>query len=259
MSTLVDNKLKGRLALITGASGGIGAAIARDLWAEGVSLALTSFRNPQAVEDLAKELLSQDHSGQQIISSHCVDTGSAEAIEKLFEAIREKHGQAGPDILVSNAGYGKRYPGISDVSLEEFDYTININLRASFILSKLSIPYMEAQRWGRIIFVSSIAALGGGINACHYAASKAGLSGMMRNLANRHASFGITVNDVAPAMIGETGMIPDAKFVEGTPGDVKNIPVGRLGTPQECANVVTMICKTGYLTGQSILLSGGLR
>lgn len=82
---------------------------------------------------------------------------------------------------------------------------------------------------------------------------------MMRNLAAKQAKSGITVNDVAPAMIGETGMIPDASILEGTAGDVKNIPVGRLGTPQECANVVTMLCKTGYLTGQSILLSGGLK
>lgn len=82
---------------------------------------------------------------------------------------------------------------------------------------------------------------------------------MMKNLAAKQAGHGITVNDVAPAMIGATGMIPDDKFVEGTAGDVKNIPVGRLGTPQECANVVVMMCKTGYLTGQSILLSGGLK
>lgn len=80
----------------------------------------------------------------------------------------------------------------------------------------------------------------------------------MKNLARKHAKSGITVNDVAPAMIGDTGMIPGAASVVGTPGDVKNIPVGRLGTPQECANVVMMFCKTGYLTGQSILLSGGL-
>lgn len=82
---------------------------------------------------------------------------------------------------------------------------------------------------------------------------------MMKNLAAKQAQFGITVNDVAPAMIGDTGMIPDAKTVEGTPGDVKNIPVGRLGTPEECANVVVMLCKTGYMTGQSVLLSGGLK
>ncbi|KAF2965466.1 hypothetical protein GQX73_g8113 [Xylaria multiplex] len=188
----VDNRISGRLALITGASGGIGAAVARSLWAEGSSLALTGFSKFQAVEDLVQELLSK----------------------RVHENQKD-----GPDILVSNAGYGKRFPGILDVSIEEFDYTININLRASFILTKLAIPHMEAQGWGRIIFVSSIAAIGGGINACHYAASKAGLSGMMKNLAARHAKSGITVNDVAPAMIGDTGMIPDAKHVAGTAGD----------------------------------------
>ncbi|RWA03879.1 hypothetical protein EKO27_g11227 [Xylaria grammica] len=258
MST-VDNRVSGRLALITGASGGIGAAVARTLWAEGTSLALTGFSKFQTVEDLVQELLSKPVHENQKITAYQLDTGDAAALEKLFQDIKKDHGQDGPDILVSNAGYGKRFPGILDVSIEEFDYTININLRASFILAKLSIPHMEAQGWGRIIFVSSIAAIGGGINACHYAASKAGLSGMMKNLAAKHAKSGITVNDVAPAMIGETGMIPDAKFVEGGPGDVRNIPVGRLGTPDECAGVVKMICGTGYLTGQSILLSGGLK
>jgi len=185
--------------------------------------------------------------------------GSAEDIQRLFRSIKELHGKDGPDILVSNAGHGKRIPDIGDISIEEFDYTININLRAAFILSKLSIPYMTAQKWGRIVYVSSLSAHGGGINGCHYAASKAGLHGLMKNLAAKHAKNGITVNDVAPAMIGETGMIPDEKFVEGTPGDVKNIPVGRLGTPHEVANVVVMFCQTGYLTGQSVLLSGGLK
>lgn len=255
----VDNRISGRLALITGASGGIGAAIAHDLWAEGCSLALTGFSKFQAVEALAQELLAKRIHDDQKATAYQLDTGDSAALERLFQDIKKNHGQDGPDILVSNAGYGKRLPGILDVSIEEFDHTININLRASFILTKLSIPHMEAQGWGRIVFVSSIAAIGGGINACHYAASKAGLSGMMRNLAAKHAKSGITVNDVAPAMIGDTGMIPDAKFVEGTPGDVRNIPVGRLGTPEECAGIVTMMCKTGYLTGQSVLLSGGLK
>jgi len=191
-------------------------------------------------------------------SSHKVDMASAEDMTRLFQEIATIHGH-GPDILISNAGYGKRIPQIVDIPVDEFDYTILINLRASFILSKLAVPHMAQQKWGRIIFMSSIAAIGGGINGCHYAASKAGLTGMMKNLAGKLASDGITVNDVAPAMIGETGMIPDAKFLEGTPGDVKNIPVGRLGTPQECANVVTMLCRTGYLTGQTILLAGGLK
>ena len=184
--------------------------------------------------------------------------GSADDIERLYKEIESEHSH-GPDILIANAGHGKRIPEIVDIPLEEWDYTILINLRAPFVLAKLAAPHMIEQKWGRIIMMSSIAGYGGGINGCHYAASKAGLTGMVKNLAQKLGKHGITVNDVAPAMIGETGMIPNAKFLEGTPGDVKNIPVGRLGTPQECANVVTMLCKTGYLTGQSILLTGGLK
>lgn len=179
-------------------------------------------------------------------------------IERVFREIRDQHGQDGPDILVSNAGYGKRIPDIVDIPLDEFDYTLTVNLRASFLLAKLAVPGMQARRWGRIVFIGSLAAYGGGINGCHYAASKAGLQGLMRNLARKHAGQGITVNDVAPAMIGDTGLVPDAKSVAGTAGDVANIPVGRLGAPQEVANMVTMCVKTGYLTGQSMLLSGGL-
>jgi 3-oxoacyl-[acyl-carrier protein] reductase len=193
-----------------------------------------------------------------MFTSHHVDMSSAEEMETLFQEIEKRHGQS-PDILVSNAGHAKWIPSILDIPIAEFDYTLNINLRASFILTKLAVPHMKDRKWGRIIYMGSIAAYGGGINGCHYAASKAGLMGMAKNLALKLGADGITVNDVAPAMIGETGMIPDAKFLEGTPGDVRNIPVGRLGVPQEVANVVTMLCKTGYLTGQSIVLSGGLK
>lgn len=158
-------------------------------------MALTGHSKFQAVEKLVEELASKPTHENQRVTAYQLDTGDSAALETLFQDIKKDHGQGGPDILVSNAGYGRRFPGILDVSIEEFDHTININLRASFILSKLSIPHMEAQGWGRIIFVSSIAAIGGGINACHYAASKAGLSGMMKNLAAKHAKSGITVND----------------------------------------------------------------
>jgi 3-oxoacyl-[acyl-carrier protein] reductase len=254
-----DNEIKGRLALITGASGGIGAGCARDLYAQGAHLALTYSSSKGKVDTLISELRSSSPSSSDIkISAHGVDMASEADIERLYKEIESEHGHH-PDIMIANAGYGKRIPQIVDISYDEFDYTLRVNLRAPFILAKLAVPYMVSQKWGRLIFMSSIAGYGGGINGCHYAASKAGMDGMMRNLANKLAKDGISVNSVAPAMIGETGMIPDAKFLEGTPGDVKNIPVGRLGTTQECANVVTMLCKTGYLTGQSILLAGGLK
>ncbi|RMD39780.1 hypothetical protein DV735_g5343, partial [Chaetothyriales sp. CBS 134920] len=254
----VDNEIKGRLALITGASSGIGSACARDLYENGAHVAVTYSKNKAGIDSLVESLKALDRPSQRI-SVHQIDTGKEEDISRLFEEVKAQHNQDGPDILVSNAGYGKRIPQIVDIPVAEFDYTLLINLRASFILAKLAVPHMQAQNWGRIIFMGSIAAQGGGINGCHYAASKAGLVGLAKNLAMKLAPWGISVNDVAPAMIGDTGMIPDSKFVEGTPGDVKNIPVGRLGLPQEVANIVTMLCRTGYLTGQSILLSGGLK
>lgn len=224
-----------------------------------MSLALTYSTNKANLEALVKELNSSDTStlGRRI-SIHHLDLESDSSILTLFKEIQTTHGQA-VDILVANAGYAKVIVRPEDISVEEFDRALTVNLRASFLLVKHCLAHMTQQRWGRIIFISSIAAQGGGINGCHYAASKAGLDGMMKNLAAKLGRSGITVNSVAPAMIGETGLIPDPKMLEGTPGDVKNIPVGRLGKPQECANVVEMICKTGYLTGQNILLSGGLK
>ena len=179
-------------------------------------------------------------------------------ITRLYDEVQTQHGQ-GPDILVANAGYGKRTTNILDISLEEWDYTIAVNLRASFLMTKLAVPHMLERKWGRVVYISSIAAGGTSVNGCHYSASKAGVQGLSKNVANKLGKDGITFNDVAPAMITGTGMIPDEESLKGTPGDVKNIPVRRSGSAQECANVVTMLCRTGYMTGQSILISGGLK
>lgn len=248
----------------------IGAACAHQLADKGVNLALTYSTNLEGINKVTNELKAKtgDSSGIRI-SIHQVDVASAEQIESMFAQIDKEHGQR-PDILVSNAGYGKRLPNVWDISLEEFDYTINVNLRASFILAKGVVEHMKNQRWGRIVFMSSIAGYGGGINGCRkwfsrtmsktnsadYASSKGGLSGMMRNLSTRLAEFNISVNDVAPAMIGETGMIPNAQAI---PEVAAGIPLGRLGTTDEVANVVTMLVTTGYMTGQSLLLAGGLK
>lgn len=180
---------------------------------------------------------------------------SIEEVRALFPALIEAHNQT-PDILVFNAGYGKRIRQIWDIPVEEFDLTLNVNVRASFLLVQGCVERMKEQRWGRIIFVSSIAAHGGGVNGAHYAASKGALTSLMKNLATRLGEYNISVNDVAPAMIGDTGMIPDEKNI---PGVKETIPLGRLGTPDEVAHAVTMFARTGYCTGQTLLLSGGLR
>jgi 3-oxoacyl-[acyl-carrier protein] reductase len=115
---------------------------------------------------LVKELKSSQPVADALrISVHQVDVASAEQMQTMFEQIDKEHGQR-PDILVSNAGYGKRIPQVWDISLEEFDYTINVNLRASFIIVKGVVDHMREQRWGRIVLMSSIAGYGGGINGC---------------------------------------------------------------------------------------------
>lgn len=237
----VDNDISGRLALITGASGGIGAACARDLHAHGASLALTYSSNKASVDQLISDLqpLAQDRK----ITAHQADMAKDDDLKRLYEEITTQHGH-GPDILVANAGYGKRTSDILEIDIEEWDYTINVNLRASFLLTKLAVKHMIEQNWGRIIYISSIAAGGTSINGCHYSASKAGVQGLSKNLAIKLAKNGITCNDVAPAMITGTGMIPDEEFLKGTPGDVKNIPVGRAGSTQECVSLECLSCST---------------
>lgn len=223
----------------------------------GASLVLTYNSNKAPLDALVSELQQRASDGRKI-SIHQCDVGHEAELNRLYAELTQAHGQ-GADILVVNAGYGKRVSSILDITIEEWDYTINVNLRSSFILTKLAMPHMLSRSWGRVIYISSIAAGGTSINGCHYSASKAGVQGLAKNLAAKMGKSGITFNDVAPAMITETGMIPDEKALAGTPGDVKNIPVGRSGRPQECANVVTMLARTGYMTGQSILLSGGLK
>ena len=202
------------------------------------------------------ELQPQDSNRK--ISAHQCDVVKEADLNRLIDEISQEQGQ-GADIVVVNAGYGKRITNILDISVEEWDHTMNVNLRSSFILTKLAVPHMLKNGWGRVVYISSIAAGGTSVNGCHYSASKAGVQGLCKNLANKMGKSGITFNDVAPAMITETGMIKDEESLVGTPGDVKNIPVGRSGRPQECANVVTMLCRTGYMTGQSIWVSGGLK
>ncbi|CAK4032963.1 NAD(P)-binding [Lecanosticta acicola] len=259
-----DNNIAGRLVLITGASGGIGSACARQFASHGCHLALTYASNRDALEALVQELQSAPKSGDgssskqatpQRFTIHKADLASASEPLALCEEVQRQHGRA-VDILISNAGYGKRIRDVSDIPLSEFEHTLNVNLRAPFLLVKGVVEGMKAQKWGRIVFVSSIAAHGGGMNGCHYAASKGGMMGMMKNLATNLAAWNISVNDVAPAMVGNTGLLPSG---DQFPGLVDSIPLQRLCEPEEVANAVLFYARTGFATGQSLIVAGGLK
>jgi len=161
----------------------------------------------------------------------------------------------GIDILVANAGTAD-VKGWQNIDLESWNATLAINLTAPFLLAQQVLPAMVEKRFGRVLFVSSVAGLNGGVVGAHYAASKAGLHGLMHHLAPRVAADGVTVNALAPALIGDTGMFPvDPDTAASTP---MPIPVGRAGRPAEVADLAIAMLRNGYLTNKVITLDGGI-
>jgi 3-oxoacyl-[acyl-carrier protein] reductase len=226
--------MRGRVALVTGGSGGIGAALCARLEAEGATVAVHYAAN-------------RPPSGEHLFQADLRDPSAPDRL------IDEVQGELGPvDILVANAGLGRAAP-YEDVDAALFDETLAVNLRAPFLLTRRVLPGMRERGYGRILFTSSVAALTGGIVGPHYAASKAGLHGLTHFLASRAAADGVTVNAIAPALIEDTGMLP------GDPGELaQRIPVGRLGTPAEVADLMLAILRNGYVTNQVISIDGGM-
>ena len=160
--------------------------------------------------------------------------------------------ELGPvDVLVNNAGVGL-VRSVEDLTEEDFDLTIAVNLKSAFLCTQAVVPGMRARKWGRIVNISSGAARGAGGVGPHYNASKAGMEGMTRGYAARLVKDGITVNAVAPSLI-ETDMVRS-----GLAASPARIPLGRFGTPEECAQVVLMVIGNAYMTGQTVALSGGM-
>jgi len=239
--------LTGKTALVTGASGGIGGAIARALHAQGAAVGLSGTRE-QALESLAAELGSRCH----VLPG---DLRSAEGAEKLAadaEAAMER-----VDILVNNAGVTRDMLAVR-MRDEDWQVVIDLNLTAGFRLARVALRSMMRRRSGRIIGITSIVGVTGNPGQANYAASKAGMIGMSKSLAAEVASRGITVNCVAPGFI-ETAMtdVLDEKQREKLLGAV---PAGRLGTPEDVAAACLYLAseEAAYVTGQTLHVNGGM-
>ena len=241
-----EQPFAGRVALVTGASGGIGAELSRGLARGGAAVALHYASNEAAVSELAAEI---EAAGERALALGA-DLRDPAAPDRLVSEV--EHALGAVDVLAANAGLG-RAASWEDVDAEAFDETVAVNLRAPFLLAQRVLPGMRERGYGRILFTSSVAALTGGIVGPHYASSKAGLHGLTHFLASRVAADGVTVNAIAPALIEETGMLP------GDPGELaKVVPAGRLGKPAEVADLALAMLRNGYLTSKVVIVDGGI-
>jgi 3-oxoacyl-[acyl-carrier protein] reductase len=240
---LMDD-LKGKVALITGASRGIGRAIAVALAQAGADIAVNYHQHAKQAETVCDQIRS---SGRRACAIQA-DVSQSAAVRQMLVCAEKELGSIG--VLVNNAGIAKQQP-IEDISETDWNQVIDTNLKSTFLVTQAVLPHMRQQRWGRIINISSVAAQTGGLVGPHYAASKAGMIGLTHSLANLLVKEGITVNAIAPALI-QTDMV-----TSNPKASPAYIPVGRFGTADEVASVAVLLATNGYITGQTINVNGG--
>jgi len=239
--------LSGKTALVTGATGGIGGAIAKALHAQGATVAISGTRR-EALEALAAEL------GDRVHVFPC-NLGSIEEVEKLVPDVEAALGQL--DILVNNAGITRDniFMRLSD---EAWDQVIAVNLTATFRLARAAVRTMMRRRSGRIISITSVVGVTGNAGQGNYAAAKAGMIGMSKSLAQEVASRGVTVNCVAPGFIATA--MTDVLNEKQREGILKAVPAAKLGKPEDIAAACVYLASAegGYVTGQTLHVNGGM-
>jgi 3-oxoacyl-[acyl-carrier protein] reductase len=229
---------------VTGGGRGIGKAIVLALAECGADVAV-NYRERSGDADAVAALVRG--LGRKAIAVQA-DVSQGTAVAALVARVEAELG--GIDILVNNAGVALRR-GLDDLTEEDFDLTIATNLKSAFLCTQAVLVGMRARRWGRIVNISSGAARGAGVVGAHYNASKAGMEGLTRGYASRLVRGGITVNAVAPSLIA-TDMLPAVAEAAA------KVPLGRLGTPEEVAQVVLMVIGNPYMTGQTVQVNGGM-
>jgi len=241
----------GEVALVTGASRGIGAAIARSLADAGYSVAVNYARSADLAEAVVSEITM---SGGTAIAVQA-DVSDADAVSGVFATVTDELGPV--TVLVNNAG-------ITDdglllrMGVDQWDHVLSTNLRSVYLCTKAALRPMLRARTGRIISVSSISGIAGNPGQSNYSASKAGVIGFTKSIAKEVGSRGITVNAVAPGFIATD--MTDALGEAVTEGVAQQISLGRLGQPEEVASVVRYLASedASYITGQTIVVDGGL-
>ena len=237
--------LPGRVALVTGASRGIGRAIALGLARAGADVAVNYNKQEAQAQEVCAEIKSL---GCRAIAVQA-DVSQAADVNRLVTEAEAKLGPVG--ILVNNAGIGQQVT-LDQITEEDWDETIRVNLKSVFLVTRRVLPGMRAKKWGRIINLSSVAAQLGGVVGLHYTASKAGIVGMTRYYALHLAKEGITSNVISLGPI-ETDMI------RGIPSIApERIPVGFIGSVEEPARAAVMLAESAYITGQTISVNGGM-
>jgi 3-oxoacyl-[acyl-carrier protein] reductase len=237
--------LRGKVALVTGASRGIGRAIAVAFAREGLDVAINYRERAAEAEAVAAEVEAR---GRRALAFRA-DVSKAAEVDALVSAVEAKLGPI--DVLVNNAGIA-RYQRVEEATEADWDEIMDVNLKSVFLVTKRVLPGMRERRFGRIINLSSVAAHIGGVVGPHYAASKAGILGFTRWLARHYAKEGITANSIAPALV-ETEMV--TSLPSANPA---LIPIGRFGHVDEVSSIAVMLAGDGYVNGQTLNADGGL-
>jgi len=240
----MNTDLRNRVALVTGASRGIGAAIASALAEAGAAVAVNYRERASEAESVADAIR---HRGGRALAIGA-DVSQRDAVAAMVERVATELGAI--DLLINNAGIGFART-LDDLTEADFDVTIAVNLKSAFLCTQAVLPAMRARQWGRIVNISSGAARGAGALGVHYNASKAGMEGLTRGYAAQLVKEGITVNAVSPSLI-ETDMM------RGREDQAQRIPLGRMGQPEEVAQAVLMVVGNAYMTGQTLHLNGGM-